>query len=44
MDVLATPAAGKRFWPAFLRFLALLILLGIISSGAVYMYVNYFQG
>ncbi|HEX7259804.1 MAG TPA: hypothetical protein VF272_02630 [Candidatus Saccharimonadia bacterium] len=35
--------AKPRFWPAFWRFLFLLILLGLIISLGVYIYFSYYQ-
>jgi hypothetical protein len=32
----------RKFWPAFWRFLFLLILLGVIVTGGIYLYLNYF--
>ncbi|HUC20009.1 MAG TPA: hypothetical protein VMR98_00755, partial [Candidatus Polarisedimenticolaceae bacterium] len=36
--------AKSRFWPAFWRFLFLLILLGLIITLGVYIYFSYYQG
>lgn len=44
MDVLGAPAAKRRFWPAFLRFLFLLIILGLLVAAGLYLYVTYFVG
>jgi len=38
------PAPKRRFWPAFWRFLLLLILFGALLTGSVYVYLNYLQG
>lgn len=37
------PPARGRFWSAFWRFLFLLILLGLIITGGLYFYINYFK-
>jgi hypothetical protein len=42
-DVLSSPQNKRRFWPAFARFLALLITLGLIIVGGLYLYVTYYQ-
>lgn len=42
-SALDTPARKGRFWPAFWRFLLLLILLGVILSGSIYLYLNYYR-
>jgi hypothetical protein len=31
----------RRFWPAFWRFLVLLIILGLIVVGGVYLYLHH---
>lgn len=35
--------AGRRFWPAFWRFLVLLLVLAGLISGGLYIYVNYYR-
>lgn len=42
MDTIALPAARRRFWPAFIRFLLLLIILAVIVAGGIYIYNNYY--
>lgn len=32
---------GRRFWPAFWRFLLLLVVLGLLLTGGVYLYLKY---
>src|SRR5665213_613759 len=34
----------RRFWPAFWRFLVLVVILGLLVVGGLYLYVNYFKG
>jgi hypothetical protein len=43
-DVLADPRVQRRFWPAFARFLVLLIILGLIVAGGVYLYITQYSG
>ena len=34
----------RRFWPAFWRFLLLLVILALLVVGGVYLYINYYRG
>jgi hypothetical protein len=34
----------RRFWPAFWRFLLLLVILALLVIGGVYLYINYYRG
>lgn len=36
------PGGRRRFWPAFWRFITLLIILGFIITGGIYIYVNFY--
>lgn len=33
----------RRFWPAFWRFLLLLIILSLLVIGGLYLYINYYR-
>ena len=43
VDVISSPAGKRRFWPAFGKFLLLLILLGIVIAGGFYLYMTYYN-
>lgn len=45
VDIVKVQSSRKRFWGAFLRFIFLLILLGGVVFGGVYLYLTlYHQG
>lgn len=42
IDVVDSRVARKRFWPAFGRFLLLMLILGAIIAASLYIYLTYF--
>jgi hypothetical protein len=36
------PPPQRRFWPAFWRFLILVVVLGVVITGGVYLYLKYY--
>ncbi|HUC87354.1 MAG TPA: hypothetical protein VMR75_03490 [Candidatus Saccharimonadales bacterium] len=40
--VYSDPPPQRRFWPAFWRFLVLVVILGLVITGGVYLYLKYY--
>lgn len=39
---LEMPGTRRRFWPAFAKFIGLLVVLGLIVAGGLYIYLNFY--